>query len=250
MTDRKLIRVLIAEPQQLVREALVALCERNPDLEVVDQCADGAAALRLILQKLPDIALLELDLAELHTLELLRQAREHQIITRMVLMTARSDRKTIIEALRCGAHGILLKSGSTRHLMDALQQVSAGGVYICPAVEIDKIFAAHRNRKDNEDPFETLSAREHQVFTMLVEGHRAKEIAARLAVSPKTVDTYRASMMRKLDIHDVAGLVKFAITRNLTSLPAANFRFPIPALSSSAAITPNARAKAAGEGLG
>jgi len=125
--------------------------------------------------------------------------------------------------------------------MDALQQVAAGGVYLSPAVEIDKIFAAHRNRKDNEDPFETLSAREHQVFTMLVEGHRAKEIAARLAVSPKTVDTYRASMMRKLDIHDVAGLVKFAITRNLTSLPTVDFHFPPPA---------NALAKAAGEGVG
>jgi DNA-binding NarL/FixJ family response regulator len=241
MLDRKPIRVLIAEPQQLLREALVALCERNPDLEVADQCADGAAALRLILQRPPDVALLELDLPELHTLELLNQAREQHCPTRIVLMTARSDRKTVIEALRCGAHGIVLKSGSARHLMDALQQVTSGGVYISPAVEVDKIFAAHRNRKENEDPFETLSAREHQVFTMLVEGHRAKEIAARLAVSPKTIDTYRASMMRKLDIHDVAGLVKFAITRNLTSLPGAEYSNG----NGSAAITPHALAKAA-----
>lgn len=241
MLDRKPIRVLIAEPQQLLREALVALCERNPDLEVSDQCADGAAALRLILQRPPDVALLELDLPELHTLELLNQVREQHTPTRIVLMTARSDRKTVIEALRCGAHGIVLKSGSARHLMDALQQVTSGGVYISPAVEVDKIFAAHRNRKENEDPFETLSAREHQVFTMLVEGHRAKEIAARLAVSPKTIDTYRASMMRKLDIHDVAGLVKFAITRNLTSLPGAEYSNG----HGSAANTPHALAKAA-----
>lgn len=238
MLERKIIRVLVAEPQQLLREGLIALCERNPDIEVIEQCADGASALRLILQRLPDVALLELDLPELHTLELLRQAREHQIATRMVLMTARSDRKTVIEALRCGAHGIILKSGSTRHLMDALQQVVSGGVYISPIVEVEKIFAAHRNRKENEDPFETLSAREHQVFTMLVEGHRAKEIAARLAVSPKTIDTYRASMMRKLDIHDVAGLVKFAITRNLTSLPS-------PEYTNGTASTPHALAKAA-----
>lgn len=242
MLDRKPIRVLIAEPQQLLREALVALCERNPDLEVADQCADGAAALRLILQKAPDVALLELDLPELHTLELLSQAREQNSPTRIVLLTARSDRKTIIEALRCGAHGIVLKTGPSRHLMDALHQVTFGGVYISPAVEVDKIFAAHRNRKESDDPFETLSAREHQVFTMLVEGHRAKEIAARLAVSPKTIDTYRASMMRKLNIHDVAGLVKFAITRNLTSLPAADYNGNG---NGSAANTPHALAKAA-----
>lgn len=166
----------------------------------------------------PDVALLDLDLPEVHTLELLRRVRESSCDTRMVLMSTRSDRKTVIESLRCGAQGFVLKSGSAQQLFDSLRQVREGGVYISPSVEVEKIFGPQRGRKLEEDPIESLSAREHQVFTMLVEGLRAKEIAARLSVSPKTIDTYRASMMRKLDIHDVAGLVKFAIHRNLTAL--------------------------------
>ena len=212
------IRILIAEPLPLLREALSSLCAHRGDFDVLAVCADGAAAYRLILELRPDVALLDLDLPEIHTLELLRRVRESISDTRMVLMSSRSDRKTVIESLRCGAQGFVLKSGSAQQLFDSLRQVRDGGVYISPSVEVEKIFGPQRGRRTEEDPVECLSAREHQVFTMLVEGLRAKEIAARLSVSPKTIDTYRASMMRKLDIHDVAGLVKFAIHRNLTEL--------------------------------
>lgn len=232
MADRNPIRILIGEPHQLLREGLVALCERHKDLEVVDHCSDGAAALRVIFQLSPAVALLELDMPELHTLELLRQVREQGLATRIVIMTTRSDRKTVIETLRCGASGLVMKSGSERHLVDAMRQVNSGGVYISPMIAVDKIFAAHRTRRESEDPVENLSAREHQVFSMLVEGFRAKEIAARLAVSPKTIDTYRASLMRKLDIHDIAGLVKYAVTRNLTSLPGMELAVAAPGVFS------------------
>lgn len=213
------IRLLIAEPLPLLREALAALCAYKGGFQIVAQCQDGLTALRMIEEMQPDVALLDLDLPEIHTLELLRRVKDAGAETRMVLMSSRSDRKTVIESLRCGAQGFVLKSGSAQQLFDSLRQVREGGVYISPAVEVEKIFGSQRGRKMEEDPIETLSAREHQVFTMLVDGLRAKEIAARLAVSPKTIDTYRASMMRKLDIHDVAGLVKFAIHRNLTEMP-------------------------------
>ncbi|MBM3786553.1 MAG: response regulator transcription factor [Acidobacteria bacterium] len=214
------IRLLIADPTPLLREALAALCTHCGNFEVVSLCADGASAFRAAMEIKPDVALLDLDLPEIHTLELLRKLRDAGSETRMVLMSSRSDRKTIIEALRCGAQGFVLKNGSGQQLFDSLRQVREGGVYISPSVELDKIFAANRGgRRQDEDPVDSLSAREHQVFLMLVEGLRAKEIAARLAVSPKTIDTYRSSMMRKLDIHDVAGLVKFAIHRRLTPAP-------------------------------
>lgn len=220
MESAHTIRLLIAEPLPLMREALGALCAYRGEFEVVALCPDGASALRTVIEINPDVALLDIDLPEVHTLELLRRIRESAADTRIVLMSTRSDRKTIIEALRCGAQGFVLKTGSGQQLFDSLRQVRDGGVYISPSVELEKIFGHQRGgRRSDEDPVESLSAREHQVFTMLVEGLRAKEIAARLAVSPKTVDTYRASMMRKLDIHDVAGLVKFAIHRNLTALP-------------------------------
>jgi DNA-binding NarL/FixJ family response regulator len=101
--------------------------------------------------------------------------------------------------------------------LEAFEQTAQGGVYVSPMLELDKIFAQSKSRKP-DDPMDLLSAREYQVFSLLVEGLRAKEVAARLDLSPKTVDTYRASLMRKLDIHDLAGLVKFAVQRGLTPL--------------------------------
>jgi DNA-binding NarL/FixJ family response regulator len=101
-------------------------------------------------------------------------------------------------------------------MIEAFEQVLDGSVYVSPQLELNKIFTSNPKTAP-EDPIDALSAREYQVFSFLVEGVRAKEIAARLELSPKTVDTYRASLMRKLDIHDVAGLVKFAIQRDLTS---------------------------------
>jgi two-component system invasion response regulator UvrY len=101
-------------------------------------------------------------------------------------------------------------------MLEAFEQVLEGSIYVSPQLELSKIFSTNQ-KGTPDDPLELLSAREYQVFSLLIEGVRAKEIAARLELSPKTIDTYRASLMRKLDIHDVAGLVKFAINRDLTS---------------------------------
>jgi DNA-binding NarL/FixJ family response regulator len=104
-------------------------------------------------------------------------------------------------------------------MADALNQFTQGGIYVSPQIEVMSLFGESGGRTEN-DPLEALSSREFQVFSLLVEGVRAKEIAARLSLSPKTVDTYRSSLMRKLDIYDVAGLVKFAIQRDLADLRA------------------------------
>ena len=109
----------------------------------------------------------------------------------------------------------MLKTGTSTQLLEAFEQILTGGIYVSPELHLDKIFAAASRRAETEDPLESLSSREYQVFSLLIDGIRAKEIAARLDLSPKTVDTYRASLMRKLDIHDVAGLVKFAIQREI-----------------------------------
>ena len=111
---------------------------------------------------------------------------------------------------------MVLKSANAAQLVEACRQVISGAVYIDPRVELSQTLT-NVVRRDPADPLEALSSREHQVFSLLIEGVRAKEIAARLAVSPKTIDTYRASLMRKLNIHDVAGLVKYAIQRQLIS---------------------------------
>ena len=214
--EPKTYSILLADDLTLVREGLAALCQRQPAYRVVGQCSEGTAALRLIETHRPDIAVLDLNLSELHTLELVRRVRDANLPTRIVVLAMRRDRKTVVEALRCGVNAFLLKSAPWNQLMEAFDQVLGGGVYVSPELELNRIFGGSA-KPEPDDPLETLSSREHQVFSLMVEGIRAKEIAARLELSPKTVDTYRASLMRKLDIHDVAGLVKYAIQRDLTS---------------------------------
>lgn len=214
--EPKTYRILLADEQTLVREGLAALCNSQPFFEVCAQCSEGMVALRLIQEQRPDIAVLDLGLTDIHALEIVRRVKEAALPTKMVVLSSRNDRKAVLEALRCGVNAFLLKSAPANQMVEAFEQVLGGGIYIAPQVEFTEIFAAGK-RQGSSHPLDMLSAREHQVFQLIVEGIRAKEIAARLELSPKTVDTYRASLMRKLDIHDVAGLVKFAIQHSLTS---------------------------------
>lgn len=193
------------------------LCESSGGYSVIGQCADGISALQAIELLRPELAVIDLNLPRLFSLEIIRKLRSEGIGTKFIVLSHRGDRKLVLEALRAGASGFLLKSDSGRHLLEGLGQVVGGGIYVSNELELDKILIAQK-RSAFDDPLETLSSREYQVFTLLIDGVRAKEIAARLDLSPKTVDTYRASLMRKLDIHDVAGLVKFAIQRDLTSV--------------------------------
>jgi DNA-binding NarL/FixJ family response regulator len=214
--EPKTYSILLADDLALVREGLAALCQTNPAYRVVGQCAEGASALQLIESKRPDIAVLDLNLPDVHPLDLVRRIREANLPTRIVVLSTRRDRKTVMEALRSGVHAFLLKTAPWTQLIEAFEQILDGGIYISADIELHKFFDSG-GQVGSGDPLESLSTREHQVFTLLIEGLRNKEIAQRLALSPKTVDTYRASLMRKLDIRDIAGLVKFAIRWDLTT---------------------------------
>jgi len=212
--EPKTYSILLADELTLVREGLAALCEAQPQYRVVGQCSEGVVALRMIEAQKPDIAVLDLNLPDLFALDVVRKIKDANNATKVVVLSTRRDRKTVVEALRCGVSAFLLKSAPSIQLLEAFDQILDGGIYVSPELELNKIFCPGQ-KPTNDDPLQALSAREYQVFSLLCDGIRAKEIAARLSMSPKTVDTYRASLMRKLDIHDVAGLVKFAIHRDL-----------------------------------
>jgi DNA-binding NarL/FixJ family response regulator len=212
--EPKTYSILLADELTLVREGLAALCEAQMRFRVVGQCSEGVVALRMIETYRPDIAVLDLNLPDLFSLDVVRKIKEVNPATKVVVLSTRRDRKTVVEALRCGVSAFLLKSGPSIQLLEAFDQILDGGIYVSPELELNKIFCPGQ-KPAADDPLQSLSAREYQVFSLLCDGIRAKEIAARLSLSPKTVDTYRASLMRKLDIHDVAGLVKFAIHRDL-----------------------------------
>lgn len=211
-------RILIAEELTLVREGIASLCSALPGIQVVAKVSNGTSAFEQIREIQPDLALLDLHLPHLLTFEVLRQVRQLQLHTRCLILAVRHDRKAVREAFRCGASGFILKSSTPQQIADALSQLQQGGVYLSPQIEAASLFSEDLRIGDTNHPLDGLSSREYQVFTLLVEGVRAKDIAERLSLSPKTVDTYRSSLMRKLDIHDIAGLVKFSIQNNLTGI--------------------------------
>lgn len=209
--------LLIAEELTLVRDGLRRICEGTGKFSSIAGCGDAPAALDYITGHSPDIALIDFQLPRMFSLELLRRLRESGSATRILIMSARGDRKLALEALRSGANGFILKSATADELVEALNRVIIGSLYVSPVLQFEKVFMSSARQLDATNPVEQLSSREYQVFQLLVDGVRAKEIASRLSLSPKTVDTYRASLMRKLDIHDLPGLVKFAIQRELVS---------------------------------
>jgi DNA-binding NarL/FixJ family response regulator len=213
------VDIVLADELTLVREGLTALCNSLNGFRVVSQVGTAGGALSEIQRLEPAIALLDLNLSDLAATEVIRKVREENLRTRCAVLSVKKDRKTVLEVLRTGACGYLLKSSTSDQMADALNQFTNGGIYVSPQIEVMSLFTETNGRAEAADPLDLLSSREFQVFSLLVEGVRAKEIAARLSLSPKTVDTYRSSLMRKLDIHDVAGLVKFAIKRDLAELP-------------------------------
>jgi two-component system response regulator NreC len=216
-SPRKKINILLADDHAIVREGIAAILRAEPDFTIVGQASDGGQAVDMIRDLKPDVAILDLNMPRLHGIEVIRRVRKTNSPIRLTVLSISRDQKIVSEALRIGANAFLLKDGPGRHLVEAIHIIMDGGIYISPLLQPQTLLSAAR-RPAVADPLDTLSSREYQVFGFLVDGLRAKEIAARLDISPKTVDTYRSNVMRKLHIYDVPGLVKYALQRKLTSL--------------------------------
>jgi len=215
MQEQEATTVVLADDHAIVREGIAALCAAN-GMRILGQVADGAAAVRMIEELQPDFAILDLHMPQLTGIEVIRRLRANQCRAKLMILSISRDEATVMEALRAGADAYLLKDGPSRHLLDAISFVRDGGVYVSPMLRGAGLFTKS-DKPRQEDPLAVLSPREMEVFSYLVNGLRAKDIADLLEISPKTVDTYRASLMRKLNVHDLVGLVKFAIERNLTT---------------------------------
>ena len=205
--------MILADDHGIVREGIAAFCESRTDLQVIGQGSDGAEAVDLILTLQPDFAVIDLNMPKLSGLEVIRRVRQAKSATKILVLSISRDENTIRDVFRSGASGYLLKDGPARHLFEAINYVLDGGQYLSPLVS-RKVFD---NKSNTHNPLELLSKREQEVFSYLVEGIRPKDIARLLEISPKTVDTYRANVMRKLEVDGIAGLVRFALQRNLAS---------------------------------
>lgn len=205
------IRVIVAEDHLIVRQGLKLLLEKE-QLQIVGEAADGQEAVRLIQELTPDVAVLDLEMPRLDGLGVLREAAHRSPRTRSVILTRHMEEPYAVEALRAGARGYVLKTQAGLDLVAAVQHVHRGEVYLSPKIS-KAVVDAYLTK--NETPGKTLTTRERQVLQLVGEGHSTKEIAMLLGVSAKTADTHRTKLMEKLDIHQVAGLVRYAIRSGL-----------------------------------
>jgi DNA-binding NarL/FixJ family response regulator len=211
MEATKPITLVLADDHGILREGVAAFCAARPELKILGQCADGAEAVDLILALKPDFAVLDLNMPKVSGLDVIRRVRHAKSETKLLVLSISRDESLIREIFRSGANGYLLKDGPARHLFDAINYIQDGGQYLTPLIRRESI----DTKSDRQDPLTLLSKREYEVFSFLVDGMRPKDIAKLLEISPKTVDTYRANIMRKLEVDGIAGLVRFAIQRNL-----------------------------------
>ena len=207
------LTIVLADDHGIVREGIAAYCQARPEITIAGQCSDGEEALAAILARKPDFAVLDLNMPKLGGLDVVRKVRQARCATKVIILSISRDESIIRELFRSGADGYVLKDGPARHLFDAISYILDGGQYLTPLLRRESI----EGQKEKQDPLTLLSKREYEVFSFLVDGMRPKDIAKLLNISPKTVDTYRANIMRKLEVDGIAGLVRFAIQRNLNS---------------------------------
>ena len=209
------ITVVLADDHGIVCDAIAALCSSH-GMGILERCSDGTTAHEAILRLKPDFAILDVQMPGMSGIEVVRSLHVALCSTKLIILSISRDASTVLGALRAGADAYLLKEGPSRHLLDAISFIREGGVYVSPLLRGAGLFT--RAETGIENPLALLSPREVEVFSCLVNGLRTRDIAERLEISPKTVGTYRAGLMRKLQIHDLAGLVKYAIERDLTNI--------------------------------
>lgn len=206
--------VLLVEELPLNRDALSALISSWSDFTLAGAAGTAREALDIAELAKPSIALLDFHFADLFSLELVRQLRSVHSTIRCVVLAQRSDAKTAADVIRAGAHGLAVKTCASEDLRYTLNQVLGNSLSVPPDLEVATAMRAAVRQAG--DPVDDLSAREHQVYLMLTEGVKPKEIASRLQVSPKTVDSYRANILRKLNVRDFASLMRIAVERERT----------------------------------
>ena len=212
------IRVLLADDHALFRAGIRSLLDSLEGVEIVGEARDGHEALRMVAERRPDVVLLDIALPELNGIEVAeRMARDFPGV-RVLALSMHASEEYVLRSLHAGAAGYLLKDSTVSDLETALRSVAEGGSYLSPAVSRHVLADYVRRVGGSELPPEpALTPRQKEVLQLIAEGHGTKEIAARLGVSPKTVETHRAQLMERLGIHDVPGLVRYAIRARMVS---------------------------------
>jgi two-component system response regulator NreC len=205
------IQVLLADDHQIVRQGLKGILERE-GFKVVGDAADGREAIRIAESVQPDVAILDLAMPQLNGLDAAREILRSSPRTKAILLTMHTEDAYVLEALRAGVTGYVLKTQAAGDLVQAIREVIRGAIYLSPGVSRAVVDAY---RAKSELPPDPLSPREREVLQLVAEGKTTKQVAAVLGVSVKTAESHRTRIMEKLDIHETANLVRYAIRRGI-----------------------------------
>ncbi|MEW6707630.1 MAG: response regulator transcription factor [Pseudomonadota bacterium] len=209
------IDVLLVEDHRLVREALREALAREADIRVVGEAGDAASALQAAKALAPHVAVLDIALPDLNGIELAARLRDAGCRARVVALSAYTDKRFVAEMLRAGAAGYITKSAAGTELVRAIRAVAAGQSYFCP--EVSSALAAEVRKGAHEGDTPRLGRREREVLRLIAEGHRSAAIAEQLHISVATVEVHRRNIMRKLGLHTVAELTRYAVREGMVS---------------------------------
>jgi DNA-binding NarL/FixJ family response regulator len=210
-------RVLLADDHALVRAGIRALVEKIPSVEVVGEAGTGREALELVRSELPNIVLMDIAMTELGGLEALPRIKKDFPSVTVIILSAHASEEYVIRALRDGASGYMLKDSATSELELAINSVIHGKIYLSPSISRTVIDDYLQRVSGAVSPLEQLTSRQREILQSIAEGKNVKAIAADLDVSIKTVESHRLQLMDRLNIHDIPGLVRYAIRNGLVS---------------------------------
>lgn len=210
------ISIVLADDHHVVRQGLRALLEAEPHFFVKGEAGDGLTALQMVENLRPDILVLDLMMPGLNGLEVTRQATKLSPSTRIIILSMHAGEAYVLEALRNGAYGYVLKDSGADELVEAINTVMGGRRFLSSPLSERAIDLYITKSQDlPEDPYDSLTTREREVLQLAAEGNTNVQIADMLSISPRTAETHRANMMRKLDLHNSTELIRFALQRGI-----------------------------------
>jgi DNA-binding NarL/FixJ family response regulator len=214
------IKVFLADDHAVVRDGLRALLEAEVNISVIGDASNGREAVRQVQKLDPDVVVMDISMPKLNGIEATLQIHETCPSTRVVILSMHSSKEHIFQALQAGAYGYLLKESAGQEVVRAVRKVHSGVRYLSRSITETVIdnYVQQRQALPAQNPLERLSPREREILQLVVEGKPSSQIAKILFLSPKTVETYRSRLMKKLDVRDLPSLVKFAIRHGVTTL--------------------------------
>jgi two-component system response regulator NreC len=213
------IRVLLVDDHMVVRIGLKALINAEPDMEVVDDAGNGVEGVAATVALRPDVVVMDISMPEMDGLEATRRIRQECADVQVLILTVHAQEKYLFPVLKAGAAGYVLKSTVDTELLDAIRTVAAGGAFLYPSATrlLLEDYVSQINSGANADDYESLSEREREVLKLIALGYTAAQVGDKLALSPKTVETYRGRIMEKLNLSSRPDLVQYALKRGLLS---------------------------------